>query len=87
VQQLALPLLLLLLQVRMQGFSAKELSTLAVSLARLEYRPPEAWLDCFAAAAAEQMGNFGAQVRPASGFTHGAGCYICWEFAPYFAYV
>jgi hypothetical protein len=55
-------LLLLLLQVRMQGFSAQELSTLAVSLARLEYRPPQAWLDSFAAAAAEQMGNFGAQV-------------------------
>lgn len=50
-------------QVRMPGFSAQELSMLAVSLARLEYRPSDAWLDCFAAAAAAQMNNFEAQVR------------------------
>lgn len=46
----------------MSGFSAQELSMLAVSLARLEYRPPDAWLDCFAAAAAARMQSFEAQV-------------------------
>jgi hypothetical protein len=65
----------------MQGFSAQELSTLAVSLARLEYRPPQAWLDCFAAAAAEQMGNFGAQVSCSCSFNnkcdHKLSCSVC----------
>lgn len=51
------------LQVRMSGFSAQELSNLAVSLARLEYRPPDSWLDTFAAATAARMHSFEAQVR------------------------
>lgn len=46
----------------MQGFSAQELSMLAVSLARLEYRPADVWLDAFAAAAAARMESFEAQV-------------------------
>lgn len=46
----------------MSGFSAQELSMLAVSLARLEYRPSDTWLDAFAAAAAARMHNFQAQV-------------------------
>ena len=50
-------------QVRMSGFSAQELSNLAVSLARLEYRPPDSWLDTFAAATAARMHSFEAQVR------------------------
>jgi hypothetical protein len=47
----------------MGGFSARELSMLIVSLARLEYKPSSAWLDAFAAAAAAKMGSFQAQVR------------------------
>jgi len=35
---------------------------LAVSLARLEYRPSDAWLDSFAAAASARMHSFEAQV-------------------------
>ena len=46
----------------MAGFSAQELSNLAVSLARLEYRPPDSWLDTFAAATAARMHSFEAQV-------------------------
>jgi hypothetical protein len=45
----------------MPGFSAQELSMLAVSLARLEYRPADTWLDTFAAAAAARMHSFQAQ--------------------------
>jgi hypothetical protein len=46
----------------MPVMGAKELSMLVTSLARLEYRPPEAWLQSFAKASQKQMSSFGAQV-------------------------
>ena len=51
----------------MSVMGAKELSMMVTSLARLEYRPPESWLQAFAKASQEQMSSFGAQVR-------GLGC-------------
>jgi hypothetical protein len=61
----------------MAGFSAQELSNLAVSLARLEYRPPDSWLDTFAAATAARMHSFEAQV---SWVGRGFDCICCWLY-------
>lgn len=47
---------------------------LAVSLARLEFRPPEPWLASFSDAAAARMSSFGAQVR--SSFGGSAACML-----------
>lgn len=55
--------LLLLLKVRLAGFSPQELSSMVVSLARLKYRPGHTWLDAFAAAVAARMSSFEMQVR------------------------
>lgn len=46
---------------------------LAVSLARLEYRPSDTWLHTFAAAAAARMPSFEAQVRGEGVVTRSGG--------------
>ena len=50
---------------RIGGFSGLELSLLATSLARLEHRPPDAWLATFTVAALAKLGDCNAEVRAA----------------------
>jgi hypothetical protein len=59
---------------RIGGFAGPELATLATSLARLEHRPPVAWLETFAGAAAARMGECDLTVRNrGEGGADGAG--------------
>jgi len=47
---------------RIGGFRGEQLTTLATSLARLEHRPTDAWLETFAAAAQARMGECNGRV-------------------------
>jgi hypothetical protein len=50
---------------RIGGFRGLQLALLATSLARLEHRPPDAWLDTFAAAARARLDKSNSRVRAA----------------------